>query len=229
MLWLQVLCAGFFFLFGTFIVAACYGSSTFPACVLAALFFYALFAFTTVNMIGFRSQHVTLREDGISYRLAPPTTNFVFPWKLKTASLQWNEVRALDIKLRNLNGPQRVYVLRTTAGDVAFFWPQWPDADAIAQEIITRSGVTTSTEDMNAPPVAQTSDEGGVPSLTTQERLLRGCGTVMLVIFLLMAVLTVFALLGSKSDQRWEITKVFLFILIGAPIAYRLRRYRRIR
>jgi len=229
MLWLQIFCAGFFFLFGTFIIVACSGSSALPACVLAALFFYALFALTALSLIGFRSQYVTLREDGVSFRLAPLSTNVVFPWKLKTASVPWNEVRALDIKLRNLSGPQRVYVLRTSAGDVAYYWPQWPDADAIAQEIITRSGATTSTEDMDAPPVAQTSGEAVVPTLTTQERLLRSFGTVMLVIFGLMGLLTVIALFGSRPDHRWDIAKVFLFILIGAPIAYRLRRYRRIR
>ena len=228
MLWLQVFCAAFFWVFGIFIILAGAGSSALPALVLVALFFFALGTFVTLNLIGFRSQHVTLREQGISFKLAPLGNNVVFPWKLKSGELPWSDIRAVDIKLRNLGGPQRVYVLRTSAGDVTYFYPQWPDADAITQEIIQRSGASTSTEDMDAPP-EPVSSGSAVPQPTFQERALRLFGTVMLVFFVLIGLLAVVAMFGSSGDQRWDIAKVFLFILIGAPIAYRLRRYRRIR
>jgi hypothetical protein len=81
---------------------------------------------------------------------------------------------------------------------------------------------------MDTPATAQTSAKPG-QDLTVQERFLRVFGTVMLVIFGLLAVLSIFALFGGRPDQRWDILKVFLFIAIGAPIAYRLRRYRKIR
>lgn len=227
MLWLQVFCAGFFWMFGIFVILACAGSPALPACVLAALFFLGLGAFVTLNLVGFRSQHITLREQGISFRLAPLGNNFVFPWKLKSGELPWPGIRAVDVKLRNLGGPQRVYVLRTTVGDVAYFWPQWPDADAIAQEIIQRSGATTSTEDMEAEPAAKPGSPAA--QLSNSERALRLTGTVMLVLFVLMGLLGVVGILGARGDQRWDMAKVFLFVLIGAPIAYRLRKYRRIR
>jgi hypothetical protein len=228
MFWLQVFIAGFFLIFGLFIMVAGVGSSAFPILVLVALFFFALGGFVTLNLIGFRSQFITLRQHGISFRLAPLGNNVVFPWKLKSGELPWSEIRAVDVKLRNLGGPQRVYILRTSAGDVAYFHPQWPEADQITQEILQRSGAATSTEDMESEP------RPGLPGsppprLSLQERTLRIFGTVMLVLFLLIGLLGIVAIAGSKSDQRWDIAKVFLFILIGAPIAYRLRRYRRIR
>ena len=227
MLWLQVFCAGFFWVFGFFVIVAGQGSPALPALVLVALFFFALGAFVTLNLAGFRSQHITLREQDISFRLAPLGNNFVFPWKLKSGQLPWSGIRAVDVKLRNLGGPQRVYVLRTTAGDVVFFWPQWPDADAIAQEIIQRSGATASSENMDVEPAREPGSASA--KLSFSERALRLTGTLLLVFFVVIGLLGVVAMVWSRGDQRWDIAKVFLFILIGAPMAYRLRKYRRIR
>ena len=227
MLWIQIFIAGFFLLFGAFIILACVGSPALPACVLSSLFFFAIGGFTLINLIGFRSQHVTLREDGISFRLAPLNTNFVFPWKLKSASLPWKDVRALDVKLRSLAGGQRVYVLRTTAGDVAYFWPQWPDAEQIAGEIVRRSGAATSTEDMEAPPVV--SPSGEITKLSTQERFMRGCGTATLILSVVLGLLCVIAIFGAKGEDRWSIAKALLFLVLAAGAAQGLRRYRKIR
>lgn len=229
MLWIQVATVVFFFGFGAFIVLAGAGSSDFAACVLAALFFFAIAAFFLLNLIGFASQHVTLREDGIAFRLPPLGNNTVFPWKLRRGNLPWNGVRALDVKLRNLAGGQKVYVMRTTVGDVVFFWPQWTNADAIADEIIRRSGAGTSTEDMDLPPVPDPlHPEKGVQS-STGERFMRGCGTVTLIISVILAVLCVIALFGAKPEDRWNIGKAFLFLSFAAAAAQGMRRYRRIR
>lgn len=229
MLWLQVFIVTFFFFFGAFVVLAGLGSSAAVVCALIGLFFLALGSFFLLNLIGFRSQHVTLRDDGISFRLAPLGNNFVLPWKLRSESLPWNEVRALDVKLRNLSGPQKVYVLRTTAGDVTFFWPQWPNADAIAQEIIRRSGATTSSEDMDLPPVVDPSHPEALIKSSTGERLMRSFGTAMLVVSAVLAFLCLIAIFGAKPEDRWSIGRAFIFLAIAAATAQGLRRYRRIR
>jgi hypothetical protein len=227
MLWLQIFIAAFLLMFGVFMIVAGLDSSALPVLVVVALFFFALGGFTLLNMISFRSQHVTLREDGISFRLVPLNATFVFPWNLKTASLPWNAVRALDIKLRSLGGGQRVYVLRTSAGDFAFYWPQWPEAEQIGQEIVRRSGATTSTEDMEAPAVTSTS--GSPARLSSQERFLRGCGTTMLVLSGILIILCIVGLFGAEDEKRWTFVKALFFLSFGLAAAQGLRRYRKIR
>ena len=229
MLWLQVFIVVFFFGFGLFVIFAGLGSSAAAVCVLIALFLFALGLFFLLNLIGFRSQHLTLRDDGISFCLAPLGNNLVMPWKLQSEDLPWSSVRALDVKLRNLGSPQRVYVLRTTAGDVTFSWPQWPNAEAIAQEIIRRSGASTSTEDMDLPPVPDPNQPRAPAQSSAGERFMRGFGTVMLIISAILALLCVIALFGAKPEDRWSIAIAFLFLGIAAATAQGLRRYRRIR
>jgi hypothetical protein len=179
-------------------------------------------------MFGFRPQHVTLR-DGMSFRLAPIGNVFVMPWKLQNGNVPWSGVRALDVKLRNLSGPQRIYVMRTTAGDVSFFWPQCPNAEAIAQEIIRRSGATAGTEDMDQPPVVDPNHPQAAVLATTGERFMRGFGTVMLIISAVLALLCLIAILGAKPEDRWSIGRAFIFLGIAAATAQGMRRYRRIR
>src|SRR6266852_2670700 len=87
MLWIQIFVVAFFFIFGTLVMFAGLGSSAAAAGVLIAISFFALALFFLVNLIGFRSQHLTLRDDGISFRLAPLGNNFVLPWKLQRANL----------------------------------------------------------------------------------------------------------------------------------------------
>ena len=227
MLWIQIFVAAFFFLFGLFILIAGLGSSAAAASVLVALFFFALAGFFLINLLGFRSQYLKLREDGISFRLPPLGTNFVLPWKLRTCELPWNGVRALDLKLRNLGGPQRVYVLRTSTGDVCFFWPQWPNAEALAREIVRHSGAFSSTEDMDRPPAAVPNQPP--VSVTRGERFMRGFGTAMLIITGVLGLLCLIAILGAKPENRWEIGKVLIFLAIAAGTAQGMRRYRRIR
>ena len=229
MLWIQIFVVAFFFIFGTFVIFAGRGSNAAAACVLVAIFFFALALFFLVNLIGFRSQHLTLCDDGISFRLALLANNFVLPWKLQSGNLPWHSVHALDVKLRNLGSPQKVYVLRTTAGDVTFFWPQWPNADAIAQEIIRRSGATTSTENMDLPPLPDARHPEAAVQPSTGERFMRGFATVMLIISAILALLCVIALFGAKPEDRWNIARAFLFLGIAAMVAQRLRHYRQIR
>lgn len=228
-LWLQVFVVVFFFLFGIFVSFAGVGSSAAAVCVLLGLFFFALGSFVLCNLIGFRSQHVTLREDGISFRLAPLDRSLVMPWKLQNGSLPWRAVRALDVKLRNLVGPQKVYVLRTTIGDVTFFWPQWPNAEAIAQEIIRRSGASTSIEDMDLPPVVNPNQPRPPVTPSAGERFRRGFGTVMLIVSAILALLCLIAMFGAKPEDRWSIGRAFIFLGIAATVAQGLRHYRRIR
>lgn len=229
MLWIQVFTVVFFLGFGSFIILAGATSSAFGACVLASLFFFAIGSFFLLNLIGFRSQHLTLREDGISFRLPPLGNNTVFPWKLRRENLPWNAVRALDVKLRNLGGDQQVYVMRTTVGDVVFFWPQWPNAHAIAEEIIKRSAAATSTEDMNLPPVPDPLHPEKAVQSTAGERFMRGFGTAMLMIAAILGALCVFALFGAKPEDRWNIGKALLFLSFTAAGAQGLRHYRRIK
>jgi hypothetical protein len=134
---------------------------------------------------------------------------------------------ALDVKLRNLGGSQRIYVLRTTAGDAAFVWPQWRNAEAIAQEIIRRSGATSSTEDINLPAAADP-DQPPIP-LSAGERFMRGFGTAMLIVSAVLGLLCVIAILGSKPEDRRSIGRAFIFLGIAAVTAQGMRRYRRIR
>ena len=229
MLWLQIFVGAFFVVFGVVIAIAGLGSSAAAICLLVALFFFALAAFVLGNMLGFRSQHVTLRDDGISFRLAPIGNVFAMPWKLQNGDVPWSGVRALDVKVRNLGGPQRVYVLRTTAGDVSFFWPQWPNAEAIAREIIRRSGATTGTEDMDLPPTVDENHQQAVVPATRGERFMRGFGTAILIICAVLALLCLVAIFGAKPEDRWSISRVFLFLGIAAVTALGMRRYRRIR
>ncbi len=229
MFWLQVVIVAFFFGFAGIILIAGFNSSTGPALALVSLFFLALGSLFLVNLIGFGSQHVTLRNDTISFCLAPLGNNFVFPWLLRRETLRWNEVRAVDVKTRNLGGPQKVYVLRTTKGDVAFFWPQWPDAETIAQEIVRRSGATTSAEDMEQPAVPDPSNSSGAPAVSTSEKMMRGCGTVTMILCAIMALLCVIALFGAEPEKRGSIARVFLFLAIAAAVGQGLRRYRKIR
>jgi hypothetical protein len=188
-----------------------------------------LAAFVIVNMLGFRSQFVILRDDGISFRLAPVGNILVLPWKLRSGDVPWSGVRAVDVKLRSLGGTQRIYVLRTTAGDVAFFWPQWRNAEAIAREIIRRSGATSSIEDMNLPAAVDPSHPQVPVPVTAGERFTRGCGTVMLIISAVLALLCLLAILGAKPENRWSIGRAFIFLGIAAFTAEGMRRYRRIR
>ena len=227
MLWLQIFIGGFFVVFGIFILVLGLASSAATVLVWLALFFFALATFVIVNMLGFRSQFVTLRDDGISFRLAPIGNVLVLPWKLRSGDVPWSGVRALEVKLRNLGGAQRIYVLRTTGGDVSFFWPQWRNAEAIAQEIIRRSGATSSTEDMDLP-LAIDPNQPPVP-LSAGERLMRGFGTVMLIISAVFALLCIIAILGAKPKDRWSIGRAFIFLGIAAVTAEGMRRYRRIR
>lgn len=229
MLWIQVFIVAFFFGFGCLVILAGAGSKDMAAVVLASLFFFAIGSFCLLNLLGFRSQHLTLREDGISFRLPPLGTNTVFPWKLRRENLPWNGVRALDVKLRNLGGDQKVYVMRTTGGDVVFFWPQWPNADAIADEIIKRSAAATSIEDMNLPPVPDPLHPERAVQSSTGERFMRGFGTFILIIAAILAALCIFALFGAKPEDRWNIGKALLFLSFAAAGAQGLRRYRRIR
>lgn len=227
MLWLQIFIGGFLVVFGLFVLVLGLASSAAIVLVWVALFFFALAAFVIVNMLGFRSQFVIFRDDGISFRLAPIGNVLVLPWKLCTGDVPWSGVRSVDVKLRNLGGAQRIYVLRTTAGDVAFFWPQWRNAEAIAQEIIRRSGATTGTEDMNLP-AAVGPNQPPIP-LSAGERFMRGFGTAMLIVSAVLGLLCVIAILGSKAEDHWSIGKAFIFLGIAAVIAQGMRRYRRIR
>lgn len=233
-LWLQVFgVVFFFFLFGVFIILAIIlagaGPSAAAVCVPLGLFSFAFDIFILCNLIWFRSQYATLRDDGISFRLAPLDRIFVMPWKLQSGSLPWSGVRALDVKLRSVVRAQHVYVLRTTAGDITFFWPQWPNAEAIAQDIIRRSGASTSTEDMELAPVVDPNQPHVNVATSIGERFMRGFGTVMLIIIALLGVLGLFAFFGAKPEDRWDIGKVFIFLAIVASVAQGLRRYRRIR
>ncbi len=228
MFWLQVFVVAFFLGFGLLMLLGV-GSSAAAICVLIALFFFALGSFFLLNLIGFRSQHVTVRDGGISFALPALGRNTVLPWTLQRHQLPWNSVRAVDVKLRNLGGEQRVYVLRTTAGDFVFFWPQWPNADEICQEIIRRSGAGTSTEDMAAPPVADPLRPDAPIPASRGERFMRGCGLALLILITILVVLCGIALIGAKPDDRINIAKAMLFLGLGAAGADQMRRYRRIR
>src|SRR5262249_39779583 len=120
MLWIQIVIGAFFIFFGLFVLILGLNSNAAAVLCLVALFFFALAAFIITGMMGFRSQFVEMRDDGMSFRLAPLETVFVFPWKLRSGNVPWNGVRAVDLKLRNLAGPQRIYVLRTSAGEHTF-------------------------------------------------------------------------------------------------------------
>jgi hypothetical protein len=231
MLWIQIILGGFFILFGLFILILGLNSSAAAVPCLVALFFFALAAFVITGMMGFRSQFVEMRDDRISFRLAPLETIFVFPWKLRSGDVPWSGVRAVDLKLRNLAGPQRIYVLRTSAGQHTFAWPQWPNADAIAQEIVRRSGATTSSEDMVQPQPApiDPNNPQALPSVSRGERWMRGFGTAIVIISVVLGVLCVIGIFGAKPEDRWEIGKAAFFLLIAATTGEGLRRYRRIR
>jgi hypothetical protein len=94
MLWLQIFIGGFFVVFGLFVLVLGLASSAAIVLVWVALFFFALATFVIVNMLGFRSQFVILRDDGISFRLAPIGNVLVLPWKLRSGDVPWSGVRA---------------------------------------------------------------------------------------------------------------------------------------
>jgi len=229
MLWLQIVIGTFFVLFGLFVLVLGLNSSAAAVLCLVALSFFGLAAFIFTGLMGFTSQFILMRDDGISFRLAPINAVFVFPWKLRSGDVPWNGVRAVDLKLRNTAGPQRIYVLRTSAGDHVFSWPQWPNADAIAQEIARRSGATISSEDMEQPAAVDPSHPESVQPVSRGERWMRGFGTVIVIVSAILGVICIIGIVGAKPEDRWEIGKAVFFLLIAATTGEGLRRYRRIR
>jgi hypothetical protein len=228
-LWFQVFLVSFFFLFGGFVIIAAVGSSAVSICVLLGGVFFALAIFFLLNLIGFRSQYLMFRTDGISFRLPSLNQTLLMPWKLQSKSLPWSAIHALDVKLQNLGGSQKAYVLRTSMGDVRFSWPQWPDAEQIAAEILTRSAAPTSVEDMDLPPALDPTQPQMTVPISLGERLMRRFGTVLLIISSLLALICLIALFSARPDDRWAIAKALFFLGMAMTVARGLRRYRRIR
>jgi hypothetical protein len=225
------LVVAFFFGFALVLVILSIGypASRVP-CLLVALFFLAFGAFFFLLFRGLTMQRLSLSEDGISFLLAPLGKNLVLPGTLRNVSIPWSEVRAVDVKSRDLGGPQRIYIPRTSAGDFVFVWPQWPDADAIAAEIIRRSGAVTSKEDMEAPAGLRPLDSEPVPiNLSRGERLMRGAGLIMLIVIAIFGALLLVVLFGVKEDERGRIFRAFLYLSIAGAGAQAMRKYRRIR
>jgi len=191
--------------------------------------FFLLFSTVVLLMLmGYRSQYLRIGEDGLSIRLPPLGNKTVFPWALRNLTIRWSDVRAVDVKGRELGGRQRVYVLRTNAGDYVYFWPQWPDANIVTEEILRRSNATTSFQDMNHPADLDPANPNAAKS-SGGERFLRGCGLVMTIALGVMAGCAVLVLIFGTPEDRWGAGKALLFVMLGLAAAHGLRRYRTIR
>ena len=222
---LQVFIIAFLLLFsGSLVVGAVFGNH--PAAALLALVgsgMSGLGILPLLNWIGFRSQHVTFRPQGLAFRLPPPNISFLYPWRLKEESVPWSDIRAAHTKLRrSMNSV--VHVVRTSGADVVFTTPQWQHADDIVAELQRRSGCTTSFEDIEAPAATNAAE-----ATTLGERLMRGAGTVLLVSIILLDAFCLWALFFGEPQDRVAMVKGLLILSFAILPALSMRRYRRIR
>lgn len=133
------------FLFGVAAVVIYAAGFKWPWVSLTGALNGLLAVFLLLTAIGSRRLHVTLSDDGVAFTLPRPGNTTLMPWMLLSAKVKWNEIRAIDVRERNVIINKVCYILRTASGDAFFFAPSWRDAEQLAEEIMRRSGRAPAT------------------------------------------------------------------------------------
>ncbi|MGV8922725.1 MAG: hypothetical protein ACOH1L_05200 [Thermomonas sp.] len=122
-----------------------------------------------------------------------------------------------------------VLILRTTAGDAFFFAPNWRNAGLLAEEIVQRSGSTTSYQDLLEvqeidPSIAVASSR---PSLA--EKTAHVLGGILAVVVGILALLLLIAAYVEGPEGRNNLWLALFLLWIPAAGAAALMKFRRMR
>ncbi|MEO8459500.1 MAG: hypothetical protein ABI451_03135 [Dokdonella sp.] len=196
-----------------------------------------LAVFVLLTAIGSRRLHITLSGDGVEFTLPRPGNTTLMPWMLLSAKVRWSEIRAIDVRERNVVMNKVCYILRTAHGDAFFFAPSWRHAEQLADEIVRRSGASTSYEDLLAPAEATTGDANSndpardatpaKPSLA--EKAARVLGYVLAVFVGIAALFLVIAAFVCEPGERGGIWFALCLLWLPGQGAQALISFRRMR
>ena len=185
--------------------------------------------FLLLTAIGSRRLHVTVSDEGVEFTLPRPGNVTLMPWMLLTAKVRWNEIHAVDLRERNVIINKLCYILRTTAGDAFFFAPSWSDAEQLAEEIVQRSGCTTSYDDLLADTHSDPSRPSGKAKTSIAEKAAHVLGVLLAVAVGLAALLLLIAAFVGGPEGRSGIWFALFVLWIPAMGACALMSFRRMR
>lgn len=226
------------FLFGVAAVVIYAAGFKWPWVSLTGALNGLLAVFLLLTAIGSRRLHVTLSDDGVAFTLPRPGNTTLMPWMLLSAKVKWNEIRAIDVRERNVIINKVCYILRTASGDAFFFAPSWRDAEQLAEEIMRRSGARTSYEDLLVPvEVAATTDSNSSgpvhnassvkPSLA--EKAAHVLGYVLAVVVGVSALFLLIAAFVCEPGERGTVWFALFMLWLPAQGAAALISFRRMR